>query len=59
MENHLGEVTRSSNLMCLADRRIPIVILPTMRGNLNRFGPADPGLNNNVLPRHSFFGWWV
>ena len=52
----LGAGTQSSNVMGFADRRIPIVIRPTILGNVKRFGPADPGLNNSVSPNHSLLG---
>jgi hypothetical protein len=48
-----------SNLMCFAEGRAPIVIIPSILGNVNRFGPAEPGLNNSVSPSHSLLGWWV
>src|SRR6267143_497913 len=32
---------------------------PRPRESLNRFGPADPGLNSSVLPNHSTLGWCV
>ena len=39
-------------------RTLPSLIMrsPSLRGSVNRFGPADPGLNNSVSPSHSFFG---
>jgi hypothetical protein len=36
-----------------------IVNRPMARGNENRRGPAEPGLNNSVSPYRSIVGRWL
>ena len=54
--------TRSPSMIMIrvgSIRPPSIVRMPSPRGSVNRFGPAEPGLNRRVDLCQSVLDWWV